>query len=232
MAPAYRPVGLPVTATTTGNVALPELDEATMPTDVTSPNTGVLAPVGVIVTWSPFCTLATSPASTVASTTYDPVLMTWMSVPDEPVEPFELEPLDPVDDPDPLDPLDPLAPLDPLEPLEPLEPLPPLDPLPETCSPTVTPTAVTVPLIGDVSVAPASAASASTDLSPSHGDAGRVGSDLLGGRAGRLVGVQPGLGRCQARLGLCHLADQGRRRQRREHLPLRDLLALGDAAPW
>ncbi len=68
MEPAYRPAGLPVTATTTGKVALPELDEATMPTEVTRPKTGVLAPVGVIVTWSPFATLATSVASTVAFT--------------------------------------------------------------------------------------------------------------------------------------------------------------------
>src|SRR5690242_20671749 len=67
--PAYRPVGEPVTATVTGNSALPlEDDEATMPTDCTTPKTGLVDPVGVISASKPDFSCARSVLPTVALT--------------------------------------------------------------------------------------------------------------------------------------------------------------------
>ena len=74
--PAYKPVGLPVTEMTTGKALVPEEDEATIPTELTRPNTGVVEPVAVIVTWSPLAMFATSLAPTEALTMYEPVLIT------------------------------------------------------------------------------------------------------------------------------------------------------------
>src|ERR1035437_77771 len=92
--PAYRPVGLPVTEMTTGKALVPEEDEATIPTELTRPNTGVVEPVAVIVTWSPWAIFATSAAPTEALTMYEPVLITWIC----PVELVELlEPDDPLE---------------------------------------------------------------------------------------------------------------------------------------
>jgi hypothetical protein len=67
--PAYKPAGLPVTAMTTGNALVPVDDEATIPIELTRPNTGVVEPVVVIVTWSPVAMFARSLAPTEASTT-------------------------------------------------------------------------------------------------------------------------------------------------------------------
>ena len=67
--PAYRPAGVPVTEMTTGNALVPEDDEATIPTELTKPNTGVAEPVVVMLTWSPLAMFATSAAPTEASTT-------------------------------------------------------------------------------------------------------------------------------------------------------------------
>ena len=67
--PAYRPVGLPVTETTTGNALDPEEDEATIPIELTRPNTEVVEPVPVIVTSSPLAMFAKSLAPTEALTT-------------------------------------------------------------------------------------------------------------------------------------------------------------------
>jgi hypothetical protein len=67
--PAYRPLGLPVTEMTTGNPVDPEAEEATIPMELTRPNTGVLEPVVVMVTWSPLAMFARSLAPTEASTT-------------------------------------------------------------------------------------------------------------------------------------------------------------------
>ena len=67
--PAYRPLGLPVTEMTTGKPVDPEEDEATIPTELTRPNTGVVEPVVVKVTWSPLAMFARSLAPTEASTT-------------------------------------------------------------------------------------------------------------------------------------------------------------------
>jgi hypothetical protein len=49
LAPAWKPVGVPSTVTTTGKVATPELDDAIAPTDVTVPvaDAAVAAGVGV-----------------------------------------------------------------------------------------------------------------------------------------------------------------------------------------
>jgi len=74
--PAYRPAGVPVTEMTTGNALDPEDDEATIPTELTKPNTGVVEPVVVMLTWSPLAMFATSLAPTEALTMYEPVLIT------------------------------------------------------------------------------------------------------------------------------------------------------------
>ena len=77
------PLGLPVTAMTTGNVALDERRarscEATMPTDWTVPKTRAVASVGVIWACRPFLTEARSALPTLASTTQDVVEITTMS---------------------------------------------------------------------------------------------------------------------------------------------------------
>jgi hypothetical protein len=67
--PAYKPAGDPVTLITTGNELVPDEDDATIPIELTSPNTGVLEPVVVIVAWSPLAMFARSLAPTDASTT-------------------------------------------------------------------------------------------------------------------------------------------------------------------
>src|SRR5947208_1132365 len=53
VAPAYRPDGVPVMVTTTGNEATPELALASSPTEVTVPYCGVLEPCGRMVACSP-----------------------------------------------------------------------------------------------------------------------------------------------------------------------------------
>ena len=77
--PAYRPAGLPVTAMVTGKAAVPEEDDATMPTEATVPKTLVALPVGVISAWSPFLREARSALPTDASTTHELVEMTTTS---------------------------------------------------------------------------------------------------------------------------------------------------------
>ena len=68
VAPAYSPLGVPVTAMTTGKAATPDPDEAIMPTEETVPYTGVVEEAGVMTAWSPGFTCATSVSSTVALT--------------------------------------------------------------------------------------------------------------------------------------------------------------------
>ncbi len=67
--PAYRPAGLPVTEMTTGKALDPEEEEATIPTEVTWPNTGVVEPAVVMVAWLPLAMFARSLAPTEALTT-------------------------------------------------------------------------------------------------------------------------------------------------------------------
>ena len=98
-------------------------------------------PVTASCASSPALISATEVASTVALTIHEFVLMTSISDDDE----AELA-ADPVPEPPEPEPPEP----------EPPDPEPP-EPDPETCSPTVRPTLATTPLIGDVSVAPASA---------------------------------------------------------------------------
>src|SRR4051794_9106641 len=108
-APAYMPVGFPVTAMTTGKVALDDVEseDATMPTDCTVPKTRVVESVGVIWACMPFLTEARSALPTLASTTQDVVEITTMSEvlsllpeplpePEPSPEPFELPTVSPL----------------------------------------------------------------------------------------------------------------------------------------
>ncbi len=75
--PAYSPLGVPVTATVTGKVALPPEEEvATIPTELTTPDTVVLLSVGVALTCRPGRTCARSASPISASNTQLPVEMT------------------------------------------------------------------------------------------------------------------------------------------------------------
>src|ERR1039457_3519616 len=65
-APWYRPDGVPVTLTTTGKVATPELVEAMRPIEATVPRTGPAAFWVVITAWSPVLFRPTTVASTLA----------------------------------------------------------------------------------------------------------------------------------------------------------------------
>ena len=157
--PAYKPVGDPVTVIVTGNSALPlEDDDATMPTDCTTPKTGLVEPVGVISASRPDLSCARSVLPTVAFTIQLSVEMTVICALELPE--FEDELLDaaaakadelfePLPEPPP-------EPLEPVDPLPPLPPLPPLLPDPLTASPVATLTAATVPAIGEVRLASAS----------------------------------------------------------------------------
>src|ERR1700723_3363115 len=108
-----------------------------------------VTPVTASCASSPALISATEVASTVALTIHELVLIS--SIPDDEESELAADPvpeLPELPEPEPPDP-------DPPDP-DPPDPDPP-DPDPETCSPTVSPTLATTPLIGDVSVAPASA---------------------------------------------------------------------------
>src|ERR1039457_6534087 len=158
-APWYRPDGVPVTLMTTGKVATPELVEAMRPIEATVPRTGPAAFWVVITAWSPVLIRPTTVASTLALmmslaliTVIEPELPEL--VPPDPPPPLSPPP-DPLPDPPPPDPLPDPPPPDPLP-----DPPPPPDPLPPPliCWPAVSPTVTTMPSIGEVSVAPLSAA--------------------------------------------------------------------------
>src|ERR1039457_6036669 len=158
-APWYRPDGVPVTLMTTGKVATPELVEAMRPIEATVPRTGPAAFWVVITAWSPVLIRPTTVASTLALmmslaliTVIEPDLPEL--VPPDPPPPLSPPP-DPLPDPPPPDPLPDPPPPDPLP-----DPPPPPDPLPPPliCWPAVSPTVTTMPSIGEVSVAPLSAA--------------------------------------------------------------------------
>src|SRR5438876_1855821 len=132
-------------AIVTGNVALPALDvEATMPIEVTVPNTRFVVSVGVISAWSPFFSCARSALPTDASTIQLLVEMTTIWVLDELEDVLLPVPVPELPVPVPELPLPPEFPL-----------LLALDPLPDTWSPAVMLTAATVPAIGDRRVAAA-----------------------------------------------------------------------------
>src|ERR1022692_1214244 len=167
-APWYRPDGVPVTLMTTGKVATPELVEAMRPIEATVPRTGPAAFWVVITAWSPVLIRPTTVASTLALmmslaliTVIEPELPEL--VPPDPPPPLSPPP-DPLPDPPPPDPLPDPPPPDPLPDPPPPDPLPdpppPPDPLPPPliCWPAVSPTVTTMPSIGEVSVAPLSAA--------------------------------------------------------------------------
>ena len=142
VAPAYRPGGDPVTAMVTGKLATPLLVVAMTPTVDTVPKTGWRAPVGVIWACSPGLIEARSAEDTDVATVHAPVEMTTTCA---------LEAVAA------LPPAAPPPAALPLLPLLPLEPEPDVVPPPLTWSPTVTLTAATVPSIGEVRVALASA---------------------------------------------------------------------------
>jgi len=124
----------------TGKLALPEDEEATMPTDLTVPKTLVVLPVGVISACRPFFSWGRSALVTLASTTHEVVemTMTWAveEAPDELEAPEAPEELD---DPPELE-------------------------EPPVLSPTAMFTCATVPAIGEVIAASARAVCASVSL--------------------------------------------------------------------
>src|ERR1039457_3534765 len=140
-APWYRPDGVPVTLMTTEKVATPELVEAMRPIEATVPRTGPAAHSVVITAWSPVLIRPTTVASTLALITSLALItvIEGVDLPDPP--PLDPPPLPPPDSPPPDPP-----------------PLDPPPPPPVICWPAVNPTVTTMPSIGEVSVAPLSAA--------------------------------------------------------------------------
>ncbi len=123
---------------------------ASRATDVTVPKAVVVPLPGVMTAWSPTLIWPTWVSSTLAFTTYEPFEMTTIWSLDElvpvPVEPVPAPPVPPAPPAPPVPPVPPDPPLLPVEP-----------PLPDTCCPTVRLTEATVPVIGEVRVASASA---------------------------------------------------------------------------
>ena len=69
LVPPYSPEGLPVTSMTTGNDETPDVVVATTPMEPTVPYTGVVAPDGVMLDWSPTWSCDTPLLDTVEFTT-------------------------------------------------------------------------------------------------------------------------------------------------------------------
>src|SRR5512141_694367 len=94
VAPANRPVGVPVTEIVTGNVVTPDVEEPSSPTDETVPYCGVEDPCGMITACSPALTSLIWVPSMFVFTT-NPVLRTTICAEDAPVA----EPLPPAAEP-------------------------------------------------------------------------------------------------------------------------------------